>query len=1293
MLKTSFSLAWRGFGRLTRIALVGAMLLVLGASILMLGLRYWILPNIEGYHNDITGLVADAIKQPVSIGKIEADWSGMRPHLRLSEVRILGRDKTGTAQLTLQQVDGVLSWMSLLRGELRLYSLELDRPDLLVRRDAAGLLHVAGVALVAQASGQSGLADWLLHQKFLVVRDARITWLDEQRASPPLVFERLNLFVQNSGRRHQFALRGLPPAQLSAEIDLRGDFSGQSFEDLGAWHGQLFTQIDYADVGAWRAWLPLPAEFKQGRGALRGWLEVAGGKVGQLTADLQLADVRAQLATDLSPLDIRWLSGRLAWRETEQGAEFSTRRLALQMAGGLSLPPTDFYLRMEHAADGHPGGGEVRANTLELANLVSLTGTLPLDQDLKKKLAEFAPRGRVFALRVKWQNGAGRPPGYEVNAQFDQLSMQRTEKLPGFSGLSGEVDGSDRGGNLTLKAHKLTLDAPQLMPEPLAFDTFAAEGRWQKNAGGMEVKISSVSAANADLSGTLSGSFQEQPNSPGLIDLNINLAHAALLHVNRYIPLTALGQDTHAWLQRALQGGQAEDFHLRLHGDLNDFPWADGKKGIFLIRARIKGGALDFDPAWPRIDGIAGELHIQGKRLEVVAPSATTSGLHLQKVNVTMPDMFSPGLLLQVNGQSEGETARGLDFIQHSPLRRYLDGATDGMKAVGTGSLRLSADIPLADTKQGKVSGVYRFTDNDIDIGDDVPTLYKTNGELDFTDSYIRVKNATARILGGPATLSLQSGADGAVECAAHGRTDMDALGKYVSHPLLSYLHGGADWEAEIKVQKKLSNVLVTSNMEGLASDLPAPFNKAAIEAVPLRFEMRSMTAQQDVIALQYGKLINARLLRREENGGMAVKRGTVNFGGQGKWQNRDGVWLTGTLPSFSLEGWGGLLGVSGARAAAGTPSFNIAGADILIQKLDAFGHDVDDLRVNARNQNGALTAQIASRTVNGEASWQGQGRGKLVARLKNLTLGAGEAGGDKKEKMEPPRSAPDSGKITSTEFPALDLAVEELYWKDKPFGRMELLAQQHGREWQLERMRIANPDGVLSADGKYFMAEGRALSRVNLKLEISDAGKVLARFGYPESVNKGSGVLAGEFSWRGAPDDFSYSALDGALRLDTGKGQFLKIDTGAGKLLSILSLQALPKHITLDFNDVFSEGFAFDDIKGTAQIKQGVLTSNDFKIEGSAAKVNMSGQIDLYHETQDLRVRIEPTVGNLGVIVGGVVGGPVGLVGTWVVDKILGKPLDKLASFEYNITGTWVNPSVVKIGQQKATVPSQLVP
>ena len=273
---------------------------------------------------------------------------------------------------------------------------------------------------------------------------------------------------------------------------------------------------------------------------------------------------------------------------------------------------------------------------------------------------------------------------------------------------------------------------------------------------------------------------------------------------------------------------------------------------------------------------------------------------------------------------------------------------------------------------------------------------------------------------------------------------------------------------------------------------------------------------------------------------------------------------------------------------------------------------------------------------------------------------------------------------MASVKFPALDLAVDSLTLGGKPLGKLEVLAQQQARDWWLERLRLTNPDGVLAADGKWQVAAGVEQTQLNFKLEISNAGKILARSGYPDSVKGGSGNLQGELSWRGGPSAFSYAILDGSLKLDARKGQFLKIDPGIGKLLSILSLQALPKHLTLDFADVFSAGFAFDSITGTVQIKQGVLLTSDFKLDGSAAGATMSGQADLDRETVNLRVRILPTVGNTAALLGALVGGPAVGAGVFLIGKILRDPLDKLASFEYNVTGAWADPNVEKVGENK---------
>ena len=168
-----------------------------------------------------------------------------------------------------------------------------------------------------------------------------------------------------------------------------------------------------------------------------------------------------------------------------------------------------------------------------------------------------------------------------------------------------------------------------------------------------------------------------------------------------------------------------------------------------------------------------------------------------------------------------------------------------------------------------------------------------------------------------------------------------------------------------------------------------------------------------------------------------------------------------------------------------------------------------------------------------------------------------------------------------------------------------------------------------MSADGLWQGVAAQQRTSLNLKLEINDVGKFLERIGYPGSMQRGSAKLLGKLAWAGNPQNIDYPTLAGELSLIAEKGQFLKIEPGIGKLLGILSLQALPRRITLDFRDIFSDGFAFDTITGTAAVAKGVLRTRTSSCSDLSAQVAMSGNIDLAQETQALRVRVVPSVGD----------------------------------------------------------------
>jgi uncharacterized protein YhdP len=150
--------------------------------------------------------------------------------------------------------------------------------------------------------------------------------------------------------------------------------------------------------------------------------------------------------------------------------------------------------------------------------------------------------------------------------------------------------------------------------------------------------------------------------------------------------------------------------------------------------------------------------------------------------------------------------------------------------------------------------------------------------------------------------------------------------------------------------------------------------------------------------------------------------------------------------------------------------------------------------------------------------------------------------------------------------------------------------------------------------------------------------------------------------------------------------GQFLKADPGIAKLLGVLSLQALPRRLTLDFRDVFSDGFSFDFVRGDVTINQGLAFTNNLQMKGVNAAVLMEGTADIARETQNLTVVVVPEI-NAGTasLIATVINPAIGL-GTFLAQYFLRRPLSEATTQEFHIEGTWANPKIIKVDRKPAT-------
>jgi uncharacterized protein YhdP len=266
--------------------------------------------------------------------------------------------------------------------------------------------------------------------------------------------------------------------------------------------------------------------------------------------------------------------------------------------------------------------------------------------------------------------------------------------------------------------------------------------------------------------------------------------------------------------------------------------------------------------------------------------------------------------------------------------------------------------------------------------------------------------------------------------------------------------------------------------------------------------------------------------------------------------------------------------------------------------------------------------------------------------------------------------------------MPAVDLAIDRCVVQGKELGAVKIKAENAGDGYWNAKFEVKNEDFSADGSGRWRANATAGDTHVDFKLSTKSIERLLGRFGYPEAVKRGSAELEAALSWSGSPTSIDYRSLDGTAKFVAYSGQFNKLEPGVGRLLGVLSLQSLPRRLTLDFRDVFSEGFAFDGIHGEATLTRGVMETRNLQIVGPAAKIMMTGTVDLPAETQNLRVKVQPALGE-SIATGVLLAHPAAGAAAWVFNKIFGNPFDIAFSYEYAVTGAWADPKVVKLGAQ----------
>lgn len=1335
-------------------------------------LQAWIVPRIENWRPDLERWASRAVGVEVRIAAIQPLPGGgaipglppLVPSFELRDVQLLDAD--GHPALLLPVVRGAVSVASLWRGGFE--QIHIEQPVLDVRRLADGRIEVAGIDLSGPGGGDSPAAGWFFDQTEFVVRGGTVRWNDELRVQPPVLLRELDFVARNGRRTHELRLDATPDPTWGDRFSLRAQLREPLLRLPGApsgatpwhdWSGQLYAELPRADVAQLRAHIDLSewgVQVRSGQGALRAWARLQRGELDNLTLDAALTGVDLQLAPDLPALALDELDGRLeaAWSDTDW--TLGTERLAFRTPEGLRWNGATVRVTHQPARERQGPRTAVQAQGVDLATLSAMAERLPLPADARNWLARLQPRGRLDDIDLLWQARGSGPMADHVVARAQgrvsslalsgEPSGQRSRSgrfpLPGRPGVEGADIGfafDQDGGTAQLALRQGALDFPDVFETPrIDFERLDARLRWRIRGDRIEVDLDDGSFANAHAEGTLRASWHTgdpatspaRSRFPGVLDLTAQLTRADGTAVHRYLPLS-VPESARRYVREAVLAGSAREAAFRIQGEVWDMPFDEPQHsaGTFRIAAALEGVDFDHLPAylqapgdapWPGVRGARarfeldrGELRITG----IEARIAGADGVRLDQGSVVVEDLAHQPVV-QVGLRAQGPGASLLGHVQRTPINAYTQQALAQASASGPAGTELQLELPLHDLAATRVRGSVQLDGTDLRITPAAPLLARARGKLSFSENGFAFSNARAQVLGGELVFdgSLRRDAQGQSVLQFRGQGSASAAGLRegglgAASALFAHAAGSTSYAVQLGFRGGEPELRISSSLQGMALQLPAPLAKPAETSWPLRYDSGVLALHADGSAARERTLltlgpagtpvIDLHLERDLGASASRALRGSVAVGlptGERAPLPEQGVAVQARVGELDVDAWRRLAGgatLPAGEAMAWLPSRVSLQADA----ITVDGRRFQRVLLGASREGALWRASVDADELNGYLEFRPagtQGAGSVFARLARLTL---------------PRAAPREVERLleqPTTVPALDIAVDDLQWDGRSLGRVEIDAVNRGGtgparvgEWRLNALRATLPEARLTASGNWApmaaqadgAAPGQRRTALQFRLDVQDSGALLTRFGREGLVRGGRGRLEGSIGWLGTPFAIDQPTLAGQLRLDVERGQFLKADPGAGRLLGVLSLQALPRRLVLDFRDVFSEGFAFDFVRGDARIERGVLFTNNLQMKGVNAAVLMEGTADLARETQDLKVVVVPEL-NAGTasLIASAINPAVGL-GTFLAQFLLRQPLQSAATQEFHVSGSWADPQVQKVARNPAPAPSASTP
>ncbi len=1245
-----------------------AIMLVLFA-LLLTGLRY-LLPQLPDVTENLEEFLANNYQITTQIGQLSADWSTSGPELILHQVLI----KPSESQATQIYVDEARVHFNFW-NTARTASAQFEQVSLNGMRVLYDLRDSRSDGDASVKLSNQLLQFFLTQLDHVEIQDSAVELVNLIGVKRTIDLHRLSWI--NQGAHHQgvgeLKFAGVSDHTLDIIIDVQGN-------EPTALSGQVYVAANQVDITPWLQQQVVDTEVQQAefnytlwvnfeqntftRGTLELGENVLAWQVGQERHQLRVPEGKLQLQpygegwlVNSSPIrvehnDTSWMLPVFSWEQTAASTAVSVDELPIS----------------------------------PLLQLLSIFGSQGIE--VRQQLADRQVTGNIdlaFAQRI------GEQPQWHI--QGTNLAWQEQSGVPGVQGAALLLRGSGQsmdwqlgGENLELTSNSLSSIRNWVVPRlALAGQLSWSDDTWQLSIG----KESYIGLDGMQLS--VQGNLYPVGDSLMIAAQAVSLDEAPITAdaLRRYLP-EVMGSNLHDYLTVAIQTAEVDELAMVWRGRLDQFPYHH-HEGVFHARARMHGLTYKFQPGWRPIYEADAVVDFHNERMHIVALDGLLADMALPRVDTLIPNLVDPEGVLSITADIKGDSRELLPVFSDSPLADSLGSTFEQLQLSGEITGFLELNIPLHNTSEVVASGYAELNNNQLYVASIQQPFTDLNGRITYNNATIASSNLTMNWFELPVELTLDGGSrsdDYAVQVTATGNWQLDKF-----KPLIA---GGTDWQADFSLSLPHQGGYSfrwdqTTDLTETAINIPQPLTKATGMKGQLLLQV---SGSQDDILIN-AQLDDDALLELQLSGdGDQLQNGYLRLGPTfGAAPNPNVVRFNPVfavdlnLPETNIADWRMALKRLHAMLPSDTGESKVASLltpdliQLVAPQVTFLNHQLDNVALVAWPEDDIWQARLNSNQA-----------------LADLSFLSNEVGMQLDINAEYIELAPPSDDFVAAEtlasdnfndVPNLNLVCKRCRYGKYELGQVQLQLESNDRELRLAEFSSQHSNHDIQLTGSWNLATAEQPEQTLLtgRLQSPDFGQFLSDYDLTSMVRDSTADIGFTLGWQGAPYHYNSETLNGDVAWRLGQGYLNEVSDRGARLLSLLSLDSILRKLRFDFRDVFANGLFYTSFGGDFAIENGVVHTDNTKLNGGAGDMEVKGNSNLVTGALDYRLQFVPKVtSSLPVILAWMINPPSGLAAL-LLDRVL-HDAKVISSLEYKISGTIDEPIIEEVARTSRDAP-----